>query len=219
MSPTVVIRMLGQNFANPKTPKGDITFRSSPKATFFSLYPELKFFHQGLRRHNFSGRRLLVHKSIDFILCGRSLIVRKCQTVVISFDIFSMFQLIVLRNHWLDFSDQDFILTISLFAQLLDGNFDWFSSSRQNPESPRMPKCSLFYLIPLFKHVFLQNYNPHLFHPRMNWKFPPSWIVLFRKQSIVFLQCNHKSTRYKFNIDSSGFSTPVSREPRIPFLF
>ena len=69
---------------------------------------------------NFSSSRgFLLLKVIDFLLCVGIVIARKWQGTAVSSDIFSIFQLIVLNNHWLDFSLQGPNLKLSAFGEPL----------------------------------------------------------------------------------------------------
>ena len=56
---------------------------------------------------------------LNFVPGVGILTVRVCQRTVISFHIFSMFQLIVLHIHWRDFSFQDRNIKFSGFGDLL----------------------------------------------------------------------------------------------------
>ena len=51
-----------------------------------------------------------------------------------------------------------------------------FSSSHQNPEIPKIKKkCCLWRFLSVFKHLFLNNYEPGLFHQGPNQKAGIYW--------------------------------------------
>ena len=71
--------------------------------------------------------RFLVFKCLHFVICGRNLIVRKNQRAANSFDVFSMFQLIVPHNHCPDFSNWGLNLKFFGFSGLFDLHFPFFT--------------------------------------------------------------------------------------------
>ena len=98
------------------------------------IYPELQFLFslrnyqqsfslQSLHEHNYSRKGLLVLRTIDFVPRLEVLIVQNSQYFVINFDVFPIFQVIVLHNSGRDFLVESFSLKLFLFGKFFSSGF------------------------------------------------------------------------------------------------
>ena len=111
---------------------------------------------------------------IDFVLCIRFWLVRKClQTAVVIFDSFPIYQLTFLRNCFSSsrsqfFKVRDFFLLQALKLKhfVFDAVFgmNWLICSLNwHHDNPRMPRCS-YWKIPKCRVIFLHKKRLETFH-------------------------------------------------------
>ena len=111
---------------NPKITKLAVSFDSSWDTISLFRNCQRKFFQRSLNGPTFGLERNIVVKGVDFNRNVGILIDRKSKRIATIFDVYYLFQLMVLRKHWLDFLIERLNLKLSFCSRLPDLNIFCF---------------------------------------------------------------------------------------------